>query len=294
MRARNESVACRWAFVVIGALGALAPSARPSAAQEAFRLSLSGSPGEWLRYSARSELLIDLPADLGGPTTTRTTISWLDLVQGVIDGSIEYLTTIERITVDARPAPSEVPDLSPLQGLQFHRTASRNGRTLDVRLSGREEAAGPGLLEQVQSWLARLGLPPLPEAPVRVGDTWSETIPVPAMALGLAVDYDVVQVRTVRLDAVRAAGRSRVAFLSVTTDWAPTSEASGAGGTISSIRGTARQTVRFDVDRGRFLGSTGTSQLEFVLRPPGGAQYVAVAAAGNQVTGLADSGDTTR
>ena len=277
---------------VLGFVGIVAPlpDASEISAQETVRLALTASPGDWLRYHHRSDLVIHLPDDLGGTATTRTSITWLDLVDGVSAAGIDYVTTIERITLEAYPPPPEVPDLSGFQGLQFFRRTSRAARTLDVRLSGRTEGAGPALLEQVQAWYSQLGLPPLPEDPVREGDTWSETVPVPALVLGLAVDYDVVQERSVRLDGVRLAGRTRIAILSVSTVWESTPEPGGAGGTITSLRGTATQTVRFDLDRGRFLGSTGTSELQFVLKPEGAAQYVAVSASGRQVTRLGESG----
>lgn len=274
-------------------LAVLPLRAIPTPAQETVRLALSASPGEWLRYSHRSDLRIELPADLGGEASTRTTIRWLDFVEDVSPEGIDFVTTIESITLDARPVPPELPDLSGYQGLQFRRRSSRAGRTIGVGLEGDAEVGGLALLEQVQSWLAQLGLPPLPETPVRVGDVWSESVPVPAIALGLVVDFDVVQVRTVRLDEVRVAGRSKVAFLSVETVWEPTREASGTGGEITSLRGTASQTVRFDVDRGRFLGSTGSSRLQIVLRPGRGAQYVAVSAHGRQLSGLIESGGAT-
>lgn len=260
--------------------------------QESVRLELGGSPGEWLRYSHRNDLVVDLPSDLGGPATTRTTIRLHHRVDSVSDDAIGYTTTLEEISLEARPTPDELPDLSGIQGLEFYHTATRAGRTTGLRLSGQATEAGPGLLEQVENWLSQLGFPPLPGGVATVGDVWSETTPVPAAALGLAVDYDVVRTREVRLTEVRSAGNSTVAFLAVTTTWVPATDPSGTGGSVVSLRGTAEQAVRFDVKRGRFLGSTGTSELEFVLTPEGGAQYVAVNASGRQITRLTDSSDT--
>lgn len=275
--------------VVLG-LGLLG-SPGSSVAQQSVRLELGGARGDWLRYSHRNDLVVDLPADLGGPATTRTTLRMLQTVENVSAETLDYLTALEEISLDVRPTPDEVPDLSGIQGLQFHHTANRAGRTLSLRLAGQSSEAGPGLLEQVENWLGQLGFPPLPGGDAAVGDEWSETVPVPAMALGLAVDYDVVQTRRMRLTEVRSTGRSVVAFLAVTTTWEPTPDPSGAGGGVVSLRGTADQTVRFDVQRGRFLGSTGVSELQLVLTPEGGAQYLAVSATGRQVTGLTASGN---
>ena len=260
--------------------------------QESVRLALGGSPGEWLRYSHRNDLVVDLPTDLGGPATTRTTILLHHRIDTVSGDAIGYATTLEEISLDVRPTPDELPDLSGIQGLEFYHTATLAGRTTSLRLSGQTTEAGPGLLEQVEAWLSQLGFPPLPDGTATVGDVWSETTPVPAAALGLAVDYDVVRTRKMRLAEVKSAGNSTVAFLAVTTTWVPAPDPSGTGGSVASLRGTAEQTVRFDVKRGRFLGSTGTSELELVLTPEGAAQYVAVNASGRQITRLTASSDT--
>jgi len=260
-------------------------------AQQSARLELAGTRGDWLEYNHRNDLVVDLPTDLGGPASTRTTIRLRHVVESASADAIAYLTTLEEVSLEVRPTPAELPDLSGIQGLKFHHTASRAGRTLSLRLAGQSSEAGPGLIEQVESWLGRLGFPLLPEGVVEVGDEWSETVPVPAMALGLAVDYDVIQTRTVRLTEVRSAGSSTVAFLAVTTTWEPSPDPSGTGGGVASLRGSAEQLVRFDTRLGRFLGSTGTSELELVLTPEGRAQYVAVSATGRQITGLTASSD---
>lgn len=261
-------------------------------AQQSVRLELGGQAGDWLRYSHRADFLVDLPDDLGGPTSTRTTIRLLQLLEAVSPDALSYVTTLEEVSLDVQPPPEETPDLSGIQGLQFHHTASRAGRTLGLRVTGQSSEAGSALLEQLENWLGQLGFPPLPGHPVTVGEEWSETVGIPAMALGLSVDYDVVQTRTVRFTELRSAGGSTVAFLAVTTTWTPEAEPSGTGGGVASLRGTAEQTVRFDPTRGRFIGSTGTSDLELVLTPQGKAQYVAVSARGRQLTGLTASGDS--
>jgi len=278
-------------LLLVAGLTVAAVPPKESGAQEPVLLELGGTPGDWLDYSHRHDLVVDLPTDLGGPATTRTTIRMLQTLESVSAETLDYVTTLVEVSLIVRPAPAELPDLSGMQGLEFHHTSSRAGRTVSLRLAGQTSEAGPGLLEQVENWLSQLGFPPLPGRPVEVGEEWSETAPVPATALGLGVDYDVVQTRTVRLTEVRAAGSSRVAFLAVTTSWDPAPEPSGTGGGVVSLRGTADQTVRFDTLRGRFLGSTGTSRLELVLTPEGGAQYVAVNAEGRQVTGLMAAGD---
>ena len=290
MSHRTVCVVRSGALALVMGLASLGSSDNGNA-QQSVRLELAGTPGDWLQYDHRNDLVVDLPTDLGGPATTRTTIRMRQTVEGVSDEALSYLTTLEEVSLEVRPTPDELPDLSGIQGLRFHHTASRAGRTLSLRLAGETSEAGPGLLEQMENWLSQLGFPPLPGGAVEVGAEWSETLPVPAMALGLAVDFDVVQTRTVRLTEVRSAGSASVAFLVVTTTWKPSPDPGGSGGGVASLRGSAEQVVRFDTARGRFLGSTGTSELELVLTPEGRAQYVAVSATGRQITGLTASSE---
>ncbi len=279
-----------WTFLGAVLLGpALAPAGLE--AQETVLLELGGTAGEWVRYSHRNELVVELPDDLGGPAVTRTTIRLLQRVDAAGSETIDYRTTLEEVALEVQPPPPDMPDLAGMQGLEFSHTSDRSGRTIRLSLPGQSAEAGPGLTEQVENWLGQLGFPPLPGREATVGESWTETVPVPAMALGLAVDYDVVRTRTVRLTEVRGTRRSPVAFLEVVTSWEPSAEPGGAGGGVVSLRGTAEQIVRFDAARGRFLGSTGSSRLEIVLTPAGGAQYVAVNAEGRQITGLTASSD---
>lgn len=115
-------------------------------------------------------------------------------------------------------------------------------------------------------------------------------MPIPAAALGLALEYDLTQERTTRLVELETAGVSRVAVLQVETRWTPAPDPTDRPEGLASLRGTALQNVRFDIGKGRFLGSTGTSELELVLTPGGSGQFIAVSATGRQSTGVTASG----
>lgn len=258
--------------------------------QEPVLLQLRGEAGSWLEYTHRKEIRVELPSDLGGPATTVTTIRLRQEVEGVSPEALHYASTLEEIRFDVSPEPDALPDLSGLQGLRFQHSTSRSGRTVALTLPGDYGEAGPGFMEQVENWLSQLGFPPLPEEAVQVGDTWSGSMPIPAAALGLALEYDLIQKRTARLMEIRTVGVNPVAILEVETTWIPATDPTTPLGGVASLRGTATQTVRFDLRRGRFVGSTGTSELELVLTPAGSDQYIAVTAAGRQVTGLTDWG----
>ena len=139
-----------WPVLVLALLG---PAALPSGlgAQESVLLELGGTAGEWMRYIHRNDLVVELPDDLGGPATTRTSIRLLHRVLAASPESIDYLTTLEEVTLEVRPPPPDLPDLQGMQGLEFSHTADRSGRTLGLRLPGQDVEAGPGLMEQVEN-----------------------------------------------------------------------------------------------------------------------------------------------
>jgi hypothetical protein len=275
--------------LAIGALGGLA-AASGAPAQDSWRLRIGGQADEWLEYNHQNDVAIEFPDDLGGRATTRTSIRLRQSVDSVAPGSVRYLATLDEVSFTVEPEPAGLPDLAGLEGLRFWYTVNRIGRTTGLELPGGRGEAGPGFREQLENWLSQLGFPPLAAEPVAVGDQWTESVPIPASALGLALEYDLMQARTTRLEEVRRTGTTTVAILHVNTRWEPSADRGEATG-VASLRGSAEQTVRFDIGRGRFLGSTGTSSLDLVIAPPGSGQFVAVSATGRQITRLTASGE---
>jgi hypothetical protein len=272
------------------AAGTLAVTPLPAAAQEPVLLQLRGHPGDWAEFEHRKELTVRFPADLGGPATTHTRLRLRQQVDSRGDSAIIFRSVLREIVFRVEPQPEELPDLSGLQGLEFRYASDRTGRTIWLAVPGSDEGAGPGLREQLQNWLGQLGFPSLPDGPVAVGDEWFQSNPVPATALGLAFDYGLVEEKTTRLSELQATDRATIAVLEVLTKWTPSFDPERAGSPLAALRGISSQTVRFDVQNGRFLGGTGTTALELVLAPPGGNLLVSVEATGFQSTALTASG----
>jgi len=278
-------------IAALAACTALAPTA---AAQEKVTLRVAGAPGDWSEFEHRQRLVVDLPEDVGGPVTTRTRLRLRQEVDSVAADVIGLSSVILELAFEVDPVPDQLPEFDGLQGLAFRHATDRAGRMTWLAVPGTDDDAGSLLREQVQQWLSRLGFPTLPGEPVAVGDEWSESAVVPAAALGLAFEYDLAQDRVTRLADVRTVGRTTRAVLEVSVRWAPRPAAGAGPSALVSLRGTAEHVVRFDVGRGRFLGSTGTSSLEIVLASPGGGQYLSVPATGTHTTSLVDSGDAAR
>lgn len=261
----------------------------PSSAQESWQLRVGGRAGEWVEYTHQSDLTFDFPDDLGGRATTRTSIRMRQLVDSVEPAAVRYAATLEDVSFTVEPRPQEMPDLDGLQGFRFWYIVDRTGRTTGLELPGGRGEAGAGFRKQLESWLSQLGFPPLAVDAVSAGDEWTDRMAVPAAALGLALEYDLLQVRTTRLEEVRRSDLRTIAVLRVDTRWEPSAERGEATG-VASLSGSAEQTVRFDIDVGRFLGSTGSSSLDIVIAPEGSGQYVAVSVSGRQVTTVLNSG----
>lgn len=272
------------------AAGTIAVTSLPATAQETVLLQVRGQPGDWAEFEHRKELTVQLPADLGGPATTHTRLRLGQRVDSREGDAIAFRSVLREIVFRVEPEPEELPDLTGLQGLEFRYAIDRTGRTIWMAVPGSDEDAGPDLREQLENWLGQLGFPSLPEGPVAVGDEWLQSNPVPATAVGLAFDYDLVEERITRFSELQATDRATIAVLEVRTKWTPSFEPDRAGSPLAALRGISSQTVRFDVQNGRFLGGTGTTALELVLAPPGGNQLVSVEATGYQSTSLTASG----
>lgn len=237
-------------------------------------------------YRHEKRLELRLPPDLGGDVATRTVLRLAQNVEETGPDSVVFAAELMEVRFEAEPAPTDLPDLSGLEGLRFRLVTTPAGRLYRVDVPGATGPVARALRDQVESWLRELGFPTLPAGPIRVGQAWTDTTRVPLAALlGLRSGAEALEVRTTTLQALEGPPERRTARLSVRTSW------SGGQGPADApdlvVEGAGSQTVEFDVEAGRFARATGTSRIEVLLFDGTGAPPRRIEAIGRHETRLA-------
>jgi hypothetical protein len=250
-------------------------------------LRLQGRPGDWVEYRHVKSVRLTVP---DGEVRTRTVIRLRQTVLKAEPDAITYHSRIEDVRFEADPPPPGLPDLSALNGLAFDHTSDRHGRLLRLDLPGQPEDAAGALRAQLQNWLAQLGFPPLPEFPARPGDAWTDSARVSASAaLGVTVPWELLETRRVSLEELSVTESGTEAVLRVLSDFEVGPEEAGDPAATPDVRGGGEQLIRFDVSRGRFLGSSGTSELRFPIGSGEDGRPVGATAVGSHRTEVMDS-----
>ncbi len=252
-------------------------------------LRLGGDPGQTARYRHEKRLSLLLPEELGGRMSTRTVLRLDQTVELSALDSVVVTSEIREFRFEAEPAPEQLPDLGRLKGLRFRSTATPSGRIYRIEIAGASGPVGGPLRDQIESWLRELGFPALPAGPTHPGDSWNDTTRVPLSALlGLQGTAQAVEVRTTTLRAIEQTSHGPTALLDVDTEW--TSDGEGPSPDVI-VRGSSRQSVRFAVDSGRFLDSSGTSFIRVEISNGSGAEPLRIDAEGSYETKLQEGTD---
>jgi len=256
----------------------------PAPGPEPILLRLGGDPGRTLSYSHVNRLSLELPDELGGRATTRTVLRLDQEIESRGTDSIVVLSELREFQFDVDPRPEELPDLSRLQGLRFRSTATPAGRIYRIEIEGADGPVQRQFRNQVEAWLRGLGFPALPPGPARIGDSWTDSTRVPLAALlGLQAEAEAIEVRTTTLAGVEIVQGVQVAVLNVEAKWTDDPESPARG---VAVRGASSQTVRFDVRRGVFLDSRGTSRMRVEIDAATGAPPLEIEAEGSYETRL--------
>ncbi len=246
-----------------------APCALLAQGSEPVTLRLGSREGSSAEYRHEKRLTLYLPAELGGTTTTRTTLRLEQTLDHVGPDSVVFDTGLRELEFDIEPRPAELPDLRPLEGLRFRSTATRSGRIVRVELEGVPYAATAPLREQVGSWLRELGFPALPVGPVRPGESWTDTARVPlASLIGVQGSAEAVEVRTTKFADLLTSEHGSVAVFEVSTRWTGSGDATSPSQAV--VSGSSDQTARFAVEEGRYIDSRGSNSIHVeILTAPG-------------------------
>lgn len=260
------------------------PSTAPGQAPDPVVLRLGGEPGRTARYRHQKQLSLRLPEELGGEASTRTQFRLDQTVEQSAQDSVVVRSEIREFQFEVEPAPEQLPDLERLEGMRFRSTATPSGRIYRIEVDGASGPVGKPLRDQVETWLRELGFPALPVGPTRPGDSWKDTTRVPLSALlGLQGTAEAVEVRTTTLRAIDETVHGPTALLDVRTEW--TSAGEGPSPDVT-VRGSSRQSVRFAMESGWFVDSSGTSFIRVEISSGAGTGRLRIDAEGAYETRL--------
>lgn len=262
------------AVLVLVAAGAPAALAGQDGA---VRLRLEARQGETATYRFENTTHVTPPPSMGMETTADVTVVLRRRVEEVVGDTIRFASTIEDYRLDLDSESEDV--RSQLRGMaeksrrdavgsEFPIAVTRRGEVL--RIGARAGAAGGG--SRLEQSLRRLTFVTLPQRPVSTGDSWESRETMDASAFRIPVEGQV-EVRSVATleRFLRREGR-RVAEIGVesTFDFRP----SDTGQQMMKVEmtGSSAQTVRFDVEGGRFLSSSGAQDFTVNLSLPGQAE----------------------
>lgn len=232
---------------------------------------------------------MNLPAELGGAVQTRVTLRIRTTVETVEPRSITYRSRLEELRFDVDPTPPGLPDLSGLEGNEFRHRSDRSGRLLAVEVPGVETDVASALRSQVENWLTQLGFPPLPTAPVLEGQTWTDSTRLSALeVLGVQAPWQLLELRSATLEQIVATSAGGVAVLRVRSVWRLDPGVVARGNGVPDVGGEGEEIIRFDLERGRYLGSSGASDLRFPASTGPDGEVVIATATARHATVLVD------
>ena len=238
------------------------------------RLRLEARQGETATYRFENTTHVTPPPSMGMETTADVTVVLRRRVEEVEGDTIRFVSTVEDYRLDLESESQDV--RSQLRGMaeksrrdalgsEFPIAVTRRGEVL--RIGERAGAAGGG--SRLEQSLRQLTFVTLPREPVSAGDRWESRDTMDASAFRIPVEGQVAVRSVATLQRIFRRDGGRVAEIGVesTFDFRP----SDTGQQMMKVEmtGSSAQTVRFDVDRGRFLSSSGAQDFTVNLSLPG-------------------------
>lgn len=275
----------------VAPLAALLTLAGPAGAQQStpVQLRLSPDEGESLVYTYRLEARLEAPPEYGGNRRVETRMRLRQTAQEVTGDTLRYLMQIQELTMESDSATrSQLLDPRRFEGKTLSARITRRGEVLQVGSSG-ERGNSP---QQIEQSMLQAGFPTLPDGPVRVGQTWTDTTRVPTAVLQGMGGGNTVAVSRTTLEGMELEGATKVARLAVETTFDFLRERRQGNQPLQAdMSGSGTSTVRFDVDRGQYLSSDGTQSYRVKLKVPGAAGSVSIRFDVDSEVRLTDSSD---
>lgn len=271
----------RAAALLLGA-GLLAglPWTGPAAAQEdgPVRLRLDDTEGRTSTWVVRSRADISPPPEMGAQTTAETTLRIRRSVESVSGDTLRVAVGIDSFDLDLQSDDEQV--RSQLRQMEKQGRENMLGETFRVSVTRRGEIvetggvdAGASGARQINRTVRNLTFATLPEEPVSAGASWSDTLRTDASSFGVPVDGEVVTETTSTLARISRRDGRRVAEIDVEGTFRFEQDTTAQAAMSIEMSGSSAQTIRFDVDRGLFLGSSGAEDFTVNLSVPGQGSF---------------------
>lgn len=239
------------------------------------RLRLKGEPGDSATYRYETRVSITPPPPMGAPTEVTTRLVVLRTLESVTPDSLRYRARIEDFFVDVASENDVARGQLENRAEQARQNAVGSRFWLTVTPSGemirlRREEGGAVEGARVERSLRHLTFAELPRGPVAVGDSWTGTDTLDAVAFGSPMPGTVVADVRTTLASIDRSGDRPVAVLRVEGTYELHQDTAAASrGFTGEMQGSSARTVRFDVERGRFLGVQGSQDMTVNLSVPG-------------------------
>lgn len=253
----------------------LAAAGPADAAVQEVRLRLDAEEGESVTYRYETRASITPPPQFGSATNVTTTMVVRRTAESVTPDSLRFRARIEDfyLEVSARDerTRAQLEDVAEQArrnavGSRFWLTMSPTGEMIRLRREGGEAVEGA----RVEQALRHLSFADLPPGPVTVGESWTGTDSLDAVSFGSPMPGTVVaDVRTTLRSVDRNGGRPVAVLRLEGTYELHQDSASAASGFSGEMQGSSDQTVRFDIEEGRFLSAEGTQDITVNLSMPG-------------------------
>lgn len=263
-------------FAVVAAAAALPAASRSGPAQEraareeAVRLRLTPDSGRTLTYAHRTRARMEAPPQLGGGQSLEFRMRLRRTAVRLGDDSLDYRMELTDVRLSADSVPlGQLPDVTRHEGRTFRARMTTRGELVRLRVeAGSAAPARPGGIAPVRRSVRMSGFPPLPDAPVRPGDAWTDTTLVETgLARGMQEGTTVAVSRTT-LEEVEREGESRIATLSVVSSYSFRPADSARSAVRADVSGSGSSTARFDVTHGRYLRADSSQDFTVNFRFP--------------------------